>query len=761
MVNIYNRLLTWFNRLTYPQKFNVIAVIFILPIIGFLPLISDQNARIDKYGRKELFGVFYLRPVWLLTEDLQNLELIHQKYVAGEVPFSEVESAQSAIDDDFERLIRLHSEYRESLPLTNEAQDIEAQWLILKSQLESADNAAIETSLSDLYRSLNELVIQVGDISYLILDPDLETYYMMDVVLLKLPENQELFFQIYQLASGTVSPQDQTQVAILVNRMQENLRAMSRDISVAVENNHSGEMELIVTEPYRGYQTSAMAYADIINAELSKIQGAENESTTRTTSMEAQYDEMRKANVAFYTAASDALEIGVVARINALVLRFYFTGLIALASTIAAFLIGQAVMDAISKPLVQLSNATQRIAKGDLSVRVEVKNKEDELGIVADAFNRMAGELEAERTALIARTRDLETASLISEKRARDLRSISEISRTISSEQSLESLLPLLTGFISAKLNYYHIGIFFVDESQRSAVLQASNSDGGRRMLQRGHQLKLGTGIVGYVAATGEPRIALDVGADSAFFNNPDLPDTLSEMALPLRVSRELIGVLDVQSIEPNAFKDDDIEVLSTLADQVSIAIQNSRSFETAQEFLEEAQRTSRSYLQDSWRALKSQNRLLGYAITGNTLKTLDSTLETIHFSKVVKGGERVVENGENANLAVPIRLAGSIVGVVNIQLPDDHEWDADEIDIAESVADRLSLALESATLLEATQKRAEIERLTADITGKIGSTTQFDSILRTAAEELSRVLGGSDVVVQIQSEALEAHPEA
>jgi len=353
---------------------------------------------------------------------------------------------------------------------------------------------------------------------------------------------------------------------------------------------------------------------------------------------------------------------------------------------------------------------------------------------------------------VVSRTAELEASNQRNERRARQFEAIAEVARAITSNQSLEELLPLLVQVTSEKFGFYHAGIFLLDENREFAELRAANSDGGRRMMDRKHKLGIGqTGIVGYVAATGNPRIALDVGADAAFFNNPDLPDTHSEMALPLRVSGNLIGVLDVQSTDSNAFKEEDVEVLSTLADQAAIAIQNSRSYETTQKFLEEAQRTSGSYLQDSWRALKSQNQLLGYSISGNTLHALDNSMETALFSKVVKDGERVVEHGENANLAIPIRLAGNVVGVVNIQLPEEHEWEADEIDIAEAVADRLSLALESATLLEATQKRAEIERLTADITGKIGSTTQFDAILRTAAEELSRVLGGSDVLVQIQ----------
>jgi GAF domain-containing protein len=150
------------------------------------------------------------------------------------------------------------------------------------------------------------------------------------------------------------------------------------------------------------------------------------------------------------------------------------------------------------------------------------------------------------------------------------------------------------------------------------------------------------------------------------------------------------------------------------------------------------------------------RNQTWGYSIAGNAVRPLDKPIRDPLILDVSANGEPAYESGARAGLAVPIRLAGKVVGALHVHLPE-HEWESDEIDIAQAVADRLSLALETTTLLEATQKRAEIERLTADITGKIGSSTRIDSILRTAAEELSRVLGGSDVLVQIHSNAIEA----
>lgn len=361
-----------------------------------------------------------------------------------------------------------------------------------------------------------------------------------------------------------------------------------------------------------------------------------------------------------------------------------------------------------------------------------------------------------------SRTVELEMANQRSARRARQFEAIARVVQVATSTQDVDMLLTRLAQAISEQFGFYHVGIFLLDEHRENAVLRASNSEGGRRMLARRHSLKIGqVSLVSHVTTTGNPRIALDIGPDAVLFSNPDLPNTHSEIALPLKVAGEIIGTLDIQSTEPNAFAMEVMEVFSTLADQIAIVIQNARSYETTRRLLEEAQKTSRSYVQDSWRILQSQGQHAGYLMSANTLKPLDKFKESALINKATLKGVAAFESGEKANLAVPIRVGGNIVGVIDIRLPDEHEWDTDEIDIAEAVAERLSLALESATLLQVTQRRAEIERLTADISGKITATTQFDSILRTVAEELSRVLGGSEVLVQIQSEAQEVHHES
>jgi GAF domain-containing protein len=264
---------------------------------------------------------------------------------------------------------------------------------------------------------------------------------------------------------------------------------------------------------------------------------------------------------------------------------------------------------------------------------------------------------------------------------------------------------------------------------------------------------------VGFVVATGQPRIALDVGTDAVYFDNPDLYDTRSEIALPLRYAGQIIGALDVQSTEPNAFSPDDVEVLSTLANQVAVAINNALTIEEAQRTLSEAQYAIRQATGEAWQVLRPKSVNLGFLYSESNIKPLETPIQGNHIQEAIQKGERslVVENNRT-KLAVPIRLRGQVVGVMHLSTRSDYKLTDDDVDIAEAVAERLSLAIETATLLQSTQHRADIERLTATITSHISSSTRFETILKTAAQELSRALGGSDVLVQIEPAALKIH---
>ncbi len=435
--------------------------------------------------------------------------------------------------------------------------------------------------------------------------------------------------------------------------------------------------------------------------------------------------------------------------------------LIAIGLILLAVLASLAAAQLISAPLLSLRGTAEKLAAGDLAARATVIAN-DEIGELANTFNRMSGQLSQILTGLEARvaerTTELETARGQSEERARDLETISDVARVISGEQKLDVLLPLIANLVTEKFKHYHTGIFLLDPNRQYAVLQAASSEGGKRMLKRGHLLEVGqTGIVGFVAETGQPRIALDVGTDAVYFNNPDLPSTRSEIALPLNVRGQTIGVLDVQSVEQGIFTTDDLNILTVLADQVAIAIENARLFGQTEQALTEVQAVYRQYISQEWRDIAGRSEHLSYHHSAQGGGRVDPEIQVPQMREALKKGESVVDatdaSAGSATFAVPVKLRNQVIGVINVQaVKQGRDWSVDEIGMVQAISERLALALENARLFEETTRRAELERLSAELAGKIGSSIHLESILQTTAQELSRVLGGgTEVLVQIQ----------
>lgn len=335
------------------------------------------------------------------------------------------------------------------------------------------------------------------------------------------------------------------------------------------------------------------------------------------------------------------------------------------------------------------------------------------------------------------RTSDLLIANQQAEKRARQLQVVAEVARTATSAQELNRLLNPLTHLISQRFGYYHVGIFLLDEQNKYAVLEASNTEGGLRMMARSHRLKVGEqGIVGFVTSRGEPRIALDVGHDAVFFDNPDLPDTRSELALPLKIGDTILGALDLQSAEENAFDQDDISVLAILADQVAIAIQNASSAEQAQRALREAEIASSQLVGQAWKGYVEKIQSRGYRYDG------------IKPERLNEAGK---SSDEKNALVVPVQLRGQTIGRLKLKPSDvKRSWTEDERAIIESTAERVAIAMEGARLLDEAQKRAARESFLSEMGTKLGTSFQLDSILRDTVEELGQTLKGSTVSFQL-----------
>jgi GAF domain-containing protein len=355
------------------------------------------------------------------------------------------------------------------------------------------------------------------------------------------------------------------------------------------------------------------------------------------------------------------------------------------------------------------------------------------------------------------RTAELEEANRQTLRRATQLQAITQLSEDIAQLQELNELFPTTTRLISEQFGFYHVGIFLVDSDREFAILQAANSEGGQKMLARNHKLKLGTGVVGYTVQSGTPRIALDVGADAVFFDNPDLPETRSEVALPLKSRGETVGVLDVQSTTPGAFSDDDLQMLTTLANQVSIALENARLLTEARASLLQVQEVYEEFTRVEWSRAVSLAEQAGFRYHAGRIEMLENELRTPEVVSAVETAQvaRQLPNGSSEKrgaVAVPVILRGEVIGVLHIESNDpSKEWQEDEISLVEAVAERAAFAMENARLFQDARRRAAKEQLISEASAKIGDAFNLENILQTTAEELERVLGGSEVLIQFR----------
>jgi GAF domain-containing protein len=368
---------------------------------------------------------------------------------------------------------------------------------------------------------------------------------------------------------------------------------------------------------------------------------------------------------------------------------------------------------------------------------------------LTDLKMSLEGRVQERTNELHRRTLELESANRQVRRKAAQLEALAQVAHAMASVRDLRDLLPQIAAAISEQFGFYHVGVFLLDEANEYAVLSATNSEGGKKMLERKHRLRVGEeGIVGHVTLTGEPRIAMDVGQDPVFFDNPDLPHTHSELALPLRIESRIVGALDVQSMEKSAFTDDDIQMLSLLADQVSLAIENARLFDETRSALAEAEAISRQFTREAWGRVPVEHKLLGYRYNLAGATPLNEPLDVSATTSANAEDSLKAKN----QVAVPIQLRGQTIGTLIVQSPSAEKLNQEQIDLIKVVADRVALSAENARLFEETTRRAERERLVSDITGKIRSVNDPQTMIQTAVEELRKVLGASRVEVVPQA---------
>ena len=392
-------------------------------------------------------------------------------------------------------------------------------------------------------------------------------------------------------------------------------------------------------------------------------------------------------------------------------------------------------------PLQSLTENLLAINDGDMEQPVPAAQRQDEIGIVARQFVAAREQIRS-----LVEDQEVRIAETV-----RDLQATQEVSRFAATQRDLQPLMDnVVTLIIDAFPNIYHAQIFLIDDERDFAVLRASTGQAGEQLLSRGHRLAVGSvSVIGQVTEEGRVVVARDTGESEVHQRNEFLMETRAELAIPLRFGNEIIGALDVQSKQNDSFTDDQISLLQTMADQIAIAIENTRLYQESVRRLEELELANRDATRRAWREyLNYQRQRVLTSHAGATANEDNATLR----QRAVLSQEPVigdVTSRDTRPFAVPIKLRGQLIGAVEWEVPEP-EFNNEKVQLAVELVSRLAITLDNARLFQSSQRAIDRERLVNEITSKLTGYTDIDEILRTAVREVGQALRAPQVEISL-----------
>jgi GAF domain-containing protein len=422
-------------------------------------------------------------------------------------------------------------------------------------------------------------------------------------------------------------------------------------------------------------------------------------------------------------------------------------------NVIAALLSGQAIImgvgiyvDLVDQPigaLANLSHGTHWITGSIMFIMLSSVISGAVVAIISGLDKNLARQselsdrLEAERRTLEKRIQE-RTRSMT--RSVNQMRAAADISKTISSLSNPEETLNTVVEMVKDRFNLYYVGIFLIDSTRQFAVLRSGTGEAGKQMLQNGHQLSIGgSSMIGWAVSQRRARIALDVGAEAVRFNNPHLPRTRSEIALPIITRDIVLGAMTIQSENPNAFDENDIAILQNIADSLAIALENDRLFTETSQALEEIRLLNREYIQRAWlNTIETQGAMI-YDYENPATRSDDATTYSIQ---------------------VPLTLREEVIGYMTLET-DQPALTAEETVFIENATTQTAIALENARLLHETERQAVQEQKLNEMASRFSRAISVEEILKSATMEFGQLPSVVDVSVQLNPAGLEtAKPE-
>lgn len=411
------------------------------------------------------------------------------------------------------------------------------------------------------------------------------------------------------------------------------------------------------------------------------------------------------------------------------------------------------------RPIGTLTDTAMAIAAGELDRTVPVQG-DDEIGVLATAFNSMTEQLRG----LIGSLEQRVSA------RTQRLEMIASLSERLSAILDFYQLLDELVNRVKEQFGYYHAHVYIIDNERQNLVVAAGAGEAGAKMKEDRHRISLDTptSLVARAARTQEVVRVDNVRAADDWLPNPLLPDTYAEMAVPIILEGQVVGVLDVQDDAIGGLDEGDASLLRSLANQVAVAIRNARQFEEVETTLAEARELQERYVEQAWDIRRMAGHKVGrvqYSL--DEMNPLPETMIAAARQEALARNELAVvtlDGGELSGadddhpptaLVAPIALQNVQVGDLQLHgVGPDRTWTERELALIEAVIDQVAQAAENLRLIEETRERASRERLIGQVSDKLRRASDMDTLLKVAVGELARVLGPARTFIHLEPEA-------
>ncbi|MCD4739209.1 MAG: GAF domain-containing protein [Anaerolineae bacterium] len=410
-------------------------------------------------------------------------------------------------------------------------------------------------------------------------------------------------------------------------------------------------------------------------------------------------------------------------------------------------LAGSFIINRLTAPLEEIVAVVRKFEMGDWDISLP-ETRSAEINRLAQTLDTMRMYVQETMNTLeeqvAERTRKLE-------ERTAQFHAIAELSQALVGCGEMQEVLDTAVDFISERFEVYHVGIFLQDDTGAWMLLRAASSEGDGQLRRGGYKLRIGgESIIGYVSSTARPRIALDVGEDAVRFDSPELPQTRSELALPLLTHGELIGALDLQSVKERAFSAEDADALRVLTDGLAISIEKAQLMGETGKTVERLKRYQEQEAISGWyRILARRQREVTYTYDRVTVEEgAPGAQSLLPFVQGELTEVQVRRVDDRHFLLAPIRMQQQTLGVLTFTAR--HPWSRESQRLVADVVAQLALALDNARLLEGTRLRASRERARSEIVSRVRDSVQVEAILRSAVEELGRSLQVDRVRLQL-----------